>query len=364
MKRLKIFQLTIIGLFIIFIIFFLNSTNYTKEYKVDDILVKETYNKEDKYYYFTFNYKNTAIDYLYETSYKTYREFVKEIKIIKNDEDFCLIPDGKKIEFIPLCYENDKIIYYKNVSSALKEQLPSNYLKEETNLNDTYKEINIYNRDYTYLLWNYNGFYYINSENEKEIKLFNNEKYNINLVSYTKDYLIIANYDDEYKFDKIYRLSFKDGSKKEIELDYEIYFDSYFPGYDENKLYIVDGKEELMYELNTKNGNISKTKAKILKENKWEEISIKTLLKNEEKFTYKTNYIYSLKDKTLLLTYKNEEISTAIDKDVTSIIRIKNNKVFYLKKDTLYVFEPLKGSTKLLSYFEWNFNFENMIYIN
>ena len=43
---------------------------------------------------------------------------------------------------------------------------------------------------------------------------------------------------------------------------------------------------------------------------------------------------------------------------------IKDEYIFYLKKDTLYVFNPLEGTKRLLDYFEWNFNYENMIYVN
>ena len=53
-----------------------------------------------------------------------------------------------------------------------------------------------------------------------------------------------------------------------------------------------------------------------------------------------------------------------IDTDVTDIIRIKDNVIFYLKTDTVYAFEQLKGSIRLLTNFEWNFNYKNMIYID
>ena len=65
-----------------------------------------------------------------------------------------------------------------------------------------------------------------------------------------------------------------------------------------------------------------------------------------------------------MMNYQGKNNKTIIDNDVTSIIRIKDNLIFYLKKDTLYVFNPLEGSTKLLSCFEWNFNRTNMIYVD
>ena len=364
MKKLKIFQITLILLFIIFLIFFFKSVNYTKEYVVNDIKIIETYNKDDDYYYFTFTYKDKTLDYLYESSYKRNRNFIENMKVIEEEEDFCLIPEGNTLEFIPLCMEDNAITYYKKVNKNLKKQIPEEYLKEEQELNETFKDINIYNRDFTYLLWNYNGFYYINNDEEKEIKLFDSETYNVNLVAYTKDYLVIADYDNSYTFDKIYRITLSNGDLKEYDLDRNIYFDSYFPGYEKNKLYIVDNKEEMMYELNVKNGDLEKIKAKMYKNGKWEEVGIKSLINTNKEFTYKTNYSYTLEDGTLFLNYQTSEKKTKIDDSVTTIVRIKDNLVFYLKTDTLYVFNPLKGSTKLLEFFEWNFNYDNMIYVD
>ena len=364
MKKLKIFQLTIIVLFIIFIFFFFRPVNYSKEYNVNDVKIVESYNKEKDYYYFTLTHNDVTLDYLYESNYKHERSFIEKIDILEDGENFCIIPSGKTIEFIPLCYDNGEIIYYQQVNSNLKEKIPEKYLETRTELNDTYEDIHIYNRDYTYLLWNYNGFYYINEDNEKEINLFNQELYNITLVAYTSDYLLIADYDNEYTFNKFYRIALKNGNLKEYELDRDIYFDSYFPGYEKNKLYIVDNKEEVMYEFNAKNGKLDKINAKMLNGNEWEKVGIKTLINQNKVFTYQTNYNYSLKDGNLFLNYQDKDILMLIDTDVTDIIRIKDNVIFYLKTDTVYAFEQLKGSIRLLTNFEWNFNYKNMIYID
>ena len=364
MKKLKVFQLTLVALFIIFLFFILRPVDYTKEYTIDDILISESYHKEGDYYYFTFTYNDYTLDYLYESNYKQKRTLVDQIEVITDENNFCLIPVGDDVEFIPLCQEKNEMIYYKKVSSELLNQIPDEFLKETKELNDTYESINIYNRDYTYLLWNYKGFYYINAQTEKQIDLFTSEIYNTPLIGYTTDYLIIADYDQSYTFDKFYRLSFKDGSVKEYNLDYDIYFDSYFPGYEKNKLYIIDNNEELMYEFNAKNGDLEKTKAKMLINDEWENVGIKSLINQNKQFTYPSNYVYELSEETLYLAYANSDIKMKIDEEVTSIIRIKDNLIFYLKTDTLYVYNLQKGSIRLLDYFEWNFNHENMIYVD
>lgn len=364
MKKLKIFQITIVILLILFSFFFFKSVDYTKEYEVDNVSVKESYDKENKYYYFTFTYKDTTLDYLIESKYKQKRGFIENISIMEEETNFCLIPESNTFEFIPLCMENDEITYYKNVSANLLSKIPEEYLPKKKEIEETYKDITIYNKDYTYLLWNYKGFYYINKDTTKEINFLETEQYNVPLIGYTKDYLIIPNYDDDYTFDKVYRISLEDGNVKDYKLDYNIYFDSYFPGYDKNKLYIVDNNEEVMYEWNAKNGDLEKIKPKMLNNDEWENVGIKTLINQNKKFIYPSNYVYELKDGILTMNYQGKDIKTLIDQDVTSIIRIKDKEVFYLKTDTVYVFNQEEGNSRLLYNFEWNFNYENMIYIN
>ncbi len=363
MKKIRIFQITILLLFIVFLLFLFRDVNYKEEYDIFDIHITEEYNKDKKAYYFTLTYNNITFDYLYESDYKPKRKLINKVEIVKDESDFCLIP-SKELDIIPLCYQDEKIIYYKKVKPSLLSKIPDEYLKEEKELKDTYQEINIYNRDFTYLIWNYNGFYFINQDTQKEIKLFDKEEYNAPLVGYTKDYLLIANYDSEYTYDKIIRLSLKDGAVKDLALDFEIYFNSYFIGYVKNKLYIIDNNEEVMIELNAKNGSSEKIKPRIYNRGTWEDVNIKSLINQNKQFTAKTNFNYELNNHILTLNYTDKKITTQIDEEVTKIIRVKDNLVFYLKKDTLYSFSPQTGSTKLLKYFEWNFNNTNTIYVD
>ena len=45
-------------------------------------------------------------------------------KVIEEEEDFCLIPEGNTLEFIPLCMEDNEITYYKKVNENLRKQIP------------------------------------------------------------------------------------------------------------------------------------------------------------------------------------------------------------------------------------------------
>ena len=330
MKNIKIFWIVLILSFILFLIIVLMPKNYTKKYQKNDVRISETYDKKNKLYYFSFIYNNIEFDYLIESKYKIDRILIDKIEIIKNKkDDFCLIPRGE-INFIPLCYQDNEILHYSLVNDELKKQLPKNLFKKN-NLLENYKDIEIYNENYTYLIWNYDGFYYINKDTKKKIDILKKEFYNIDLIGYTKDYLVVGDYDSNYTFNSFYTIEFKNGNLKKHELNRDIYFDSYFIGFEKNKIYIVDNKEKLMYEFNAKNGEIEKIKSKFLKNNKWEEVNINTLINKKQEFEYSSNYHYLLNENSLYMNCSSKKINTKISEDLTSIIRINNDDIYYIK---------------------------------
>ena len=364
MKKIQVFWLVLILSFILFLIIIVLPKNYTKIYSMNDVEITENYNKKDKRYYFTFKYKEIVLDYLIESKYKKHRGLIKEIKIIEDeDSNFCIVPVSENLDIKPLCYDNNEVKHYSLVNNKIKEKLSSDLFVKEKKI-ETYKDIEIYNKNYTYLLWNYDGFYYINNETKKKIDIFEKEMYNIDLIGYTQDYLVIADYDSNYTFNNFYTIDYKKGNLKKHELDLNIYFDSYYIGYEKNKLYIIDNKERLMYEFNAKNGDIEKIRSKILKNNEWENVNIKKLLNKKQEFYYKSNFKYELENNKLYISYNNKKLKTLIANNVASIIRIKDKDIYYLKSDSLYHFNTETGEEKLLTYFEWNFNKERIIYIN
>ena len=125
MKKIHIFQLVLTISFILFLIFIFMPKNYTKEYKQNGISIIETYNKKAKSYYFEIEYQEVVFDYLIENKYKQDRKFINNIKIVKDElENFCIIPESKKLNFWPICYENKKIVHYNLANEELKKQLP------------------------------------------------------------------------------------------------------------------------------------------------------------------------------------------------------------------------------------------------
>lgn len=362
-KKLLFMQLGFGLIFIIFILFLILPKSYTQKYKIDNVEIIENYNKKTKTYYFTFKKDNKELDFLSEVKYSNDRKLISKVNVYEDNDNFCLVPVSEKIDFKPICVQEDKIVHYSLVNDNLKSYI-SKFLPKENKLIETWESYEIYNNEYTYLLWDYDGFYFFNKDGKKKIKVLDKEMYNINLVGYTKDYLVFPDYSSDYTFNNFYTIEFKNGNLKKKKVKRNIYFDSYFIGYEKNNIYIVDNKEALMYEYDAKKGKIDKIRTKVLNDGIWEKANIKTLVNKREEFSYKTNYVYTLEDNKIYLNYKNSDIKKLVADNVNSIVRINDKDIFYLKDATLYHFNEMIGEEKLLTHFEWTFNNNNMIFIN
>ena len=73
-NKIKLFPIIITILFLLFLIYLFSAKNYTKEYEIKKVTIKETYNKNNNYYYFTFKYKDITLDMLFESKYKQKRK--------------------------------------------------------------------------------------------------------------------------------------------------------------------------------------------------------------------------------------------------------------------------------------------------
>ena len=92
--------------------------------------------------------------------------------------------------------------------------------------------------------------------------------------------------------------------------------------------------------------------------------SLLTLSNEEQTFTYQNNYKFSLKDNILYLSYLDNKIKTKIsNNEVKEIVYINNDCIYYIADDSLYFYDLEYGETKLITYSEWNFNYNNMIFI-
>ena len=348
--KVYIFILVIIVLFVTFLLLHNKPFNYAINYNINNVLITEKYENEGNYYNFNVIYEDINIDIVSFDKYTNSRHLINDINIISSNGDVCLLFDSI-ISIFPVCHNsNGYYSYYIDKKATFKE-------------NDMYSNIKIDDLDnHSYYLWNYSEFIYLTNKKENEyakIKIFNKDIYDLGLYYQYGNYLIIPDYNQEWMFDKIYIFNSNTPSWKEISLRFPIYYDSYFLGNDGDKVYIFDRKEEQEYILDIKKLDMYKTTYKVLNNDNWENISLQKLKNKEIEFSSNKIFDYYL-DNDILYGSNNIKMSNRI---IDTIVKVDNLDVYYISDGILYTFNPNTGEKALLKYSEWDFHFNNMVYI-
>lgn len=356
--KLTIFiSLLLIG-FVIFLIFIFKPYNYHKVYNVDDYKIFESYHKNDKYYLFEIKYADKVYPYLISNKYIHKRNLITNIETYTNENERCILPKSKEIDFYPLC-SNEEEVYVYNL--ATKQELPFQLVKSEDK-NKNYNNITIHdNNNLTYLLYNYRGFYLIN-DSEKDIKLFNKDVYSLDLVYQMDHYLVVADYNANYYFKKFYVIDINNGKVKEIESEEDISFNSVFLGDYKDKIYLLDKKEKKEYQINISKKQVLEVPLQILEKDKLVTKTYNEIVNNNLTFYKNDLYHYQILNNNLYININNYNVKLGNSK-INKIIQIDNDIVYYLENGDLYKFSFKTGSILLLSNSEWNFNNTNMIFI-
>lgn len=364
MKKKILLITLIIILFIVIIINIFKEKNYEIEYEINGFNITENYNKELDLY--TYKISNDKIT----TSFVDYKKYTKDRKLItdieeyEKENEYCIILKSEYLNTYPLCTNGDTNIDYHLVDKELLN------LNEEEDIEEKeYNNISIYNlKSYKYITWNYRGFDILTNDSQDSISIFDADQYNIPLAVKLNKYLVIADYNSKYTFNKFYIINLEKNTKEEMEIKYDISFDSYILGTNDNSIYLVDKKSSVEYEIvpHKKKIRIVGTSYKdgtILEDGKWNKISLTKLSSETYSFTKEKIYDFYIEDKSLYLKYNNNVIIKISNQEVDKIIYSENDKVFYLIGDTLYSYSINDGEIKAMNNFEWNFNYENNIFV-
>ena len=208
---------------------------------------------------YIFKIKKDNVEYLYSVSGKYYQNH-KQIKNIKQKDNIINVTNNNLQNFY-INKENDN--YYTSYYITIPED------KKKY----TFDNIDVYNINANFYIWNYSQFININTKTKKKIKLFDNDIYNIDLCTNFKDYLLIADYNSKYKFNKFYLINTKNNKVKEAQLDKEVYFNSYFLGTYKKYIYLYDMQTKIEYKINPLKNTIYKNRYEILSNNKFEKIT-------------------------------------------------------------------------------------------
>lgn len=360
-RQIKKFIFIVILIIIISLFFYLKFKKYTYEvtYTINNYKILEKYNKETFEYTFIINYQDKIFPYNFANKYIRDKELINDIKLYTNGNETCIMPMSDKIEFYPICNNDSTLTFYNLSNIEINDYKYDNITKN--NLNNEKITINYLNK-YNYLLYNYKGFYYINNDNITNIELFNKDVYSIDLVYELNEYLIIADYNEDYYFSKIYVIDMKNGKIKEIEFDYDISFNSVFLGNYKDNIYLLDKKEKKEYKINLKKLEVTKCDYLILENNKLVKKTYNKIVNNNLKFDNFIKSNYEVIDNKLYQLVEDNKILVT-DKEVDKIIKEEDNTIYYLVKENLYMYNNIYGEVPLISNFEWNFNNTNMIYL-
>ena len=358
MKKIYLLISIILLTFILFIIVLFKERNYEITYQINDYQIKEQYLKNEGYYFFI-NYEDTTYPLFINQKYTRKRKHLSNIESLPKESEICLKVSIFNNNYYT-CSNNKELVTINNLS---KEFQTKYNLISNNKLLKTYQNIKLYNNKQNIFIWNYKGFY--NLQNEKNINIFKKDNYQNELTYQTNKYLIIPDYDSNYYFTKIYLYNIKKEELKSITFNYEISYDAFYLGEKDNKVYLIDRKNNNEYEL-----NINKNTLKLISKddegiyyqnNKWQKASLTTIINNNLIFSDNSQYNFTLTDNKLYLNIKDYQI--LINTNVKSIIKINNDTVYYLINDELYAYKYLDNNYLILKYPELNFNYHNQIFI-
>lgn len=358
MKKYTIFIITILVIIIAYVYISHRPKDYEVSYEKDVFSIKEMYTKDNKVYTFSLKNKEQVFHFLLEDKYSNRRKIVDNIEVINKDNITCVQIMVNKQVPPAQCYKGNTAI--DPYLTGLEE-----FSNEKNQKISEYENITIYNDSYTYLVWNNYGITDI--LDKKEYKFLSNESYN-NILSYQIDeFLLIADYDSPREFKKIYLYDTKKKKIDKIEFEYKISTSSYFMGNVGNDVYLFDRKNKVQYKININKKTISISsddEGALYYDGTFKTEVLSKFVYNDLIFNKDNLYNYSLENKYLYLNlFGSDKKIKVTDKEINYLVYQNHDEIYYISQDTLYHYTPFTGENVLLSYFEWNFNYQNKVFV-
>ncbi len=355
-------KLAIIILILFFNIFlYIIPSSYQKKYKVNGYSIIEKYDNKNKTYRFDIE-KDDTFSVAISSKYLTKKKLIKEVKKVKLDNGYCIIPSSSKVTLYPLCIVDKEQVSY-HLIPELKDKISKSYYNNIKQVDNDYASLDVnYLNNKNYLIWNYTSFYYLNNKDYKKIDVFNNDYYQIDLAARINNYLFLPDYDQGFSFSKAYVINMANGKIDKWNLKYEISIQSKVVGVYNKSIYLVDEKNKEMYEIVPHKKKMRKVSGRILKGDKFEKTNINSIITNNLVFSPTTYYDYEITNGYLYQVIGNTKTLISFDQ-VRDIIYKDKDTVYYLIDDSLYMYNPIYGNVKLITNFEWSFNYKNLIFI-
>ena len=349
--KLIIFALIILLIVILFLLFANKKVNYSVEYDMNGYHIKESFYKDDNMYTFNISKDNYSYDIAVDHKYSTKRKLIQEITTDVKDKYECISIRVYDKQSNTICSDGNN--YYDN-------KLINNNDKDKSD--DNFK---IYNDNYDYLVWN--GYGYTNKNDNKDYNFLSKESYSNNLAYRFNNYIITPDYDQNRMFNKFYIYDHDKKSISEWKINTYISFDSYFLGNIGDDLYLFDVENKIEYRMNIKKKKIkiaTKKEMVIFYDKGKTTINKNKLIYNKKLFNYDNLYNFYVFDNVLYYKYyKSDKAIRLSNLNIKDIIYSDNESVYYLCDTSLYVYNINSGESKLAHSFEWNFDYQNKIYV-
>ena len=369
LKKSAVIFMFLILIFIIAVIMIILSLikdkSYSLEYNLDDFGVSENYISDSKSYYYQIFYNDITYDFMYHSKLIKDTKLIKDIELYTYEDYTCITIESDYIESNPLCSLKKEQIDYRLTPVELELPVRKKIIEDKTD----YENYQIYNKDEKLLIWNYKGFNYLNKDKIEKINIFSKDIYNVSLIARVNNYVIVPDYEQEYSFNRIYVINLDNLKVDTWKIKYDISFDSYILGTNNKSIFLVDKKNKIEYELapHKKKMRINAQDNRngiIYKEGELEREPVNSIINTKQVFTYKNDYKYTVEDQKLYLSYLDKKEKTLIsNEDIKEIVYINEDSVYYLVDDTLYKYNLEYGETKLISFSEWKYNYQNSIIV-
>lgn len=360
--KIIIIFLTLGILFGIFVFVYNSPKNYSLEYVINKVNINERYDKTKKEYSITFSYNNQKYELITYDKYSKVRKLIQKVRVIEVNDSTCILGESSIINTYPLCINAQGHISYHLVE-GLNNLVDKKYFLKLELMDKVYEKIYLnYLNERAFLIWNYSGFNFISKDIHAKLNVLKYDVYDISLATRINEYIVIPDYSSNYSFNKMYVFNIVTKQVDEWNLESPVYFDSYILGTHDKSIYIMDKKQEIEFELVPHKKKMRKIEGKIFNKGIWEKRSLKTLASYNEYFQYDESITYELKNQKLYRAINDTKELISL-KDIKCIVYSDKDEVYYLVKDELYFYSSSTGEVKIMSNFEWNFNYENLIFV-
>lgn len=363
MKR-RVISIVILVLLLILVMMDVRR-DYEVTYTKDDYEVEETFDKKRGVYEFRVMLGDRPYKTAVFSKNIRKKKLIEQVLVEKEEDEVCVYLKSSTLPTYPVCTKKEEYVDY-GLTSLINEDFYERKKEEKEALE--YSGIDLIDTaSEKIFLWNYKGYHFISSSNQEEMNFLESDEYHNNLAYSDGEFLITANYDEDYVFTKMHVIDMKKGKYFLWDLDTEISFNSYFLGAHDGQIYLVDRKNKSEYKLDVKRKKIERIDNKgtgLVYDIGFVEVSMTKLANDDYLFAMDEVIKYSLDEKRLFYSLHDEDYQTIVtNENVDMIVSQFQDKIYYLVGDELYSYTPSKGKRLLIKYKELNFNSKNAIFI-